>query len=228
MPMHIPLSIDTELSSIDTVRSYSISFLAFINSHLQPLFKTGPITSSPSPATQRDILGILQREQDHAMSLLSLSPLLSSLFISYANRATALELASTTPSPESIEWKVLQTTITALREENEKLKSESRETAKKLEAAEASQEAFRSQVSSLKEINAAQQEEIKSLWAELFEAGDKYDRLVEDSSMEKSALQVQVLDLEVRLESCLVVNQTRTLTRVVWAGATTRVEGDCY
>ena len=74
--------------------------------------------------------------------------------------------------------------------------------AEKLEAAEASQDAFRSQVSSLKEVNAVQQEDTKSLWAELFEAGDKYDRLVEDSNMEKSTLQVQVLDLEVRFEYC--------------------------
>ena len=95
-----------------------------------------------------------------------------------------------------------------MREENEKLKSETRETAEKLEAAEDSQDAFRSQVSSLKEVNAAQQDDIKSLWAELFEAGDKYDRLVEDSNMEKSTLQVQVLDLEVRFEYC----PTRSLT----------------
>jgi len=155
-----------------------------------------PITSAPPPATQSDILGILQREQDHAMALLSLSPLLSSLFLSYANRAAALESAPVIPSPENEEWNVLQTAVATLREENEKLKSETREMAEKLEAAEASQDAFRSQVSSLKEVNATQQEDSKSLWAELFEAGDKYDRLVEDSNMEKSTLQVQVLDLE--------------------------------
>jgi len=160
------------------------------------LFRMGPITAPLFPSTQSDVLGILQREQDHALSLLSLSPLLSSLFISYANRAAALELASAVPSPESEEWKTLQTTVNTLREENEKLKLETRETAEKLEAAEASQEAFRSQVSSLKEVNATQQDDVKSLWAELFEAGDRYDRLVEDSNAEKSALQAQVLDLK--------------------------------
>lgn len=134
------------------------------------------------------------------MALLSLSPLLSSLFLSYANRAAVLESTSVIPSPESEEWNALQTTVATLREENEKLKSEAHEMAGKLGIAEASQEAFRSQVSSLRDVNAAQQEDIKSLWAELFEAGDKYDRLVEDSNMEKSTLQVQVLDLEVRFE----------------------------
>ena len=45
------------------------------------------------------------------MTLLSLSPLLSTLFLSYANRAAALESASATPSPESEEWKELQATV---------------------------------------------------------------------------------------------------------------------
>ena len=152
----------------------------------------GPITNSLSPATQSDILGILQREQDHAVALLSLSPLLSSLFISYANRA-----ASSTPSPESEEWNALQTTITALQEENEKLKSDNLEVTEKLEVAAASREAFRSQVSSLREVNVTQQDDIESLRAELAEAEDKHDRFVVDSDAERAALQIQVFDLEV-------------------------------
>lgn len=140
------------------------------------------------------------------MSLLSLSPLLSSLFVSYANRVAALESASATPSPESEEWKALQTTVTALREENEKLRLEAREIAEKLEVAGASQEAFRSQIASLKEVNTTQQDDIKFVRAELSEAKDKYNRLKVDSDTEKAALEAQVLDLEVRLESSPIVN----------------------
>jgi len=77
------------------------------------LSQMGSITNSLSPTTQNDILGILQREQDHAMSLLSL---LSSLFISHANQVVALESASATPSPDSEEWKTLQAIVAALRE----------------------------------------------------------------------------------------------------------------
>ena len=156
-----------------------------------------PIANSSLTTTQGDILEILQREQDHAMSLLSSSPLLSTLFISYANRAAALESASAAPSPESEEWKALQTTAITLREENEKLKSETREIAGKLKAAEASQEAFRSQVTSFKETNTTQQDDIKSLRAELSEARDKHDRLMVDSNEERATLKAQVLDLEV-------------------------------
>ena len=53
-------------------------------------------------------------------SFLSLGPLLSSHFVS----STVLEPASTILSPKSAERKVLQTVITALREEIEKLRSE--------------------------------------------------------------------------------------------------------
>jgi len=131
------------------------------------------------------------------MSLLTLSPLLSSLFISYADRAAALEAASTTPSAESEEWKALQATIVTLQEEIEKLTSENLDMTGRLEASAASHEAFRSQVSSLKDANTAQQDDIKSLRAKLVEAKDKYDRLIVDSNAERAALQVQVLDLEV-------------------------------
>jgi chromosome segregation ATPase len=168
----------------------------------------GLIANPLSPATQTDILGILQREQDHAMALLSSSPLLASLFVSYANQAATLESASATPSPESEEWKVLQDTIATLQEEIEKLKSDNLEVTEGLEAAEASREAFRSQVSSLKEANATQQDDIKSLRAELAEAKDKNDQLL----VEKAALQVKVLDLEVRLELRLVADRSCLLT----------------
>ena len=133
------------------------------------------------------------------MSLLSLSPLLSSLFISYATRASAVRSTSSTPPSESDEWKSLQDTITTLQEENEKLKSETREMAARLEAAEISQEESRSQVSSLKEVNTTQDEDIKSLRAQASEAQHKYDRLVEDSNAEKAALKVQISDLQVSL-----------------------------
>jgi len=170
--------------------------------------------NSLSPATQSDCLGILQREQDRAMVLLSSSPLLASLFISYANQAAALESTSTTPSPGNEELKSLQNTIATLQEGIEKLTSENLEVTEGLEAATASQEAFRSQVSSLKEVSVTQQDDIKSLRAKLIEAKGKYDRLLADSNAERATFQTQVLDLEVRLGfrlmgnlSCLLVSR---------------------
>jgi len=177
-----------------------------------------------SPAAQSDILGILQREQDHAISLLSLSPLLSSLFISYAKRAAALEALSATPSPES-EWKAVQDTIVALQEENAKLKSEKREVVGKLAGAEASQEAFRSQVSSLSEVNATQHDDMESLRTQLSEAKDKYDRLMADSNTKMAAVGAQISALEVGLEPNLIIDRVRLLTHIAWTGATGRAKG---
>lgn len=134
------------------------------------------------------------------MDLLSSSPLLASLFVSYANQAAAL--GSDTPSTESEEWKVLEDTISRLQEEVDKLKPENAEMKGKLEAAAASQEAFRSQISALKDVNATQQDDIKSLREELLEAKSKYDRLLVDSNAEKAALEARVSDAEVNLMSC--------------------------
>lgn len=161
------------------------------------LSKADPIASPISPVTQSNIIqGILQREQDRAISLLSPSPLLSSLFLSYANRAAALESASPTSSNES-EWKALQNDLAALREENGKLALENHKILRKLGAAEASQEAFHSQMSSLIEVNKSQEGEIQSLRKELAAVKDLYDLLTADSHEEKSVCQTQISDLEV-------------------------------
>lgn len=128
------------------------------------------------------------------MSLLSLSPLLSSLFISYANKAAAHDSACTAPTPESEEWKALQNSINTLRWENEKLQSENRELLLKLEAAGGPQ------ISRLKESNTTQQDEIESLRKELVEAKDLYDRLAADSGTEKATHKIRISDLEVGLK----------------------------
>lgn len=156
------------------------------------------MAATPTPPTS-DILGILQREQERAISLLSLNPSLSSLFTSCANRAAVLEPTSATPSVESGGWKALQTGITSLREESEKLELENREVVRRLETAEASQEASRSQITSLKFINANQQNEINALRRELLEARDLQDRLRTDLNTETAVHYIRVSDLEVSL-----------------------------
>jgi len=131
------------------------------------------------------------------MSLLSLSPLLSSLFISYANRTAAHESASATPSPESEDWKALQATVVALREKIDELESENCVMAGKLEAAAGSQEAFRTLVVALKEDAEIQQDGIRILTQQCTEGNDRYNRLVAESTAEKTAFQAQIVDLEV-------------------------------
>ena len=196
MAMHVSPSIDANSDHTATV---SIPYIALIfwpyRLGLEMFPRMSPNAKSVPPATQSDILEILQREQDRAMTLLSSSPLLASLFVSYANQAVALE--SFTPSIESEEWKMLENTVSGLQREIDKLKPENLEVKDRLTAAAASLEAFRSQVASLKEINVAQQHDTDSLRAELFESKGKYDRHVEDLSSERDTLRSMVSDLEV-------------------------------
>jgi chromosome segregation ATPase len=160
----------------------------------------GPIANPLPPATQTDVPEILQREQDRAITLLSLSPLLTSLFVSYANQAAALESTSAQPSPESEEWNVLQHTIATLQDEIRKLKLENLDLTKGLELAEV----FRS---SLEAVNATQQDDIESLQAELTKAKEKYDQLMADSDAAKTAHQTCVLELKACLDSCPIIEQ---------------------
>ena len=139
-----------------------------------------PIATSFPPATQSDIIGILQQKQDRAVAILSSSPLVASLSASYA-------------------YSTLQGEIDELRSENLKMIMD-------LEAAAASLGAFRSQVVSLEEANVAQQQEINSLREELLESKDKHSRLVEDSKAEQDALRSTISDLEVSLGLCLIID----------------------
>ena len=155
-----------------------------------------PIAKALPSATQSDVLEILQREQDRAIALLSSSPLLSGLFVSYANRAAALR--SSVLSTENEGRKALESVVSRLREEIDELKLEKLEMAERLAVTMASIEAFRSQVTSLKEVRVAQQRDVDSLQAELFEFEGRYNQLAESSNAEREALRTMVSDLEVR------------------------------
>ena len=139
------------------------------------------------------------------MSLLSLSPLLSSLFLSYANRAASFGSSFPIPSPESEEWKTIHDNIKTLREEDSRLKSENREIILKLDAAEASREGFCSHISSLEEINAAQRVENNSLRKGFVESKDLYERAMKDWNAEKAAYQARISSLEVGLKLCQLI-----------------------
>ena len=159
------------------------------------------------------------------MFLLSLSPLLSSLFVTYANRAASLESTSASSS-ENGGWKMLRDSITALREENEKLQTENREMVSKLEVAQASQEGLRSHISSLGEINAAHQNEVNSLQKELVESKDLYERVMKDWNVEKTAYQTRISDIEVGSRLCepRINGAHRQIVRI---GRTGRTEAEC-
>ena len=224
--MHISPSIDMNSDHTTTLSVLHIVLICLAyRLRLQVFSRMSPIAKSLPPATQIDIIGILQREQDHAMALLSSSPLLASLFVSYANQAAVLH--TVTPSAGSEDWKALENTITGLQGEIDKLKPENLEMTERLAEASAALEAFRSQAISLKEVNMTQLHEIDSLRAELLKSKDKYNRLVEDSNAEKDAFRNMVSDLKV----CLVFRtvpdwKLNVLVNAHYVvGATSRYEG---
>ena len=102
--------------------------------------------------TQRDILQIIRKEEDHAMSLLSASPLLSSLFLTYANRAATLD-GPAAPSPIDVEWTEMKTLNNRLQEEVALLRDQLNKETDRAKVAEDCVEALRAQLSSVKCTN---------------------------------------------------------------------------
>jgi len=101
---------------------------------------------------QRDILQIIRKEEDHAMSLLSASPLLSSLFLTYANRAATLD-GPPAPSPVDVEWTEMKTLNNRLQEEAALLRDQLKRETDRAKVAEDCVEALRAQLSSVKCAN---------------------------------------------------------------------------
>ena len=86
------------------------------------------------------------------MSLLSASPLLSSLFLTYANRAATLD-GPPAPSPIDLEWTEMKTLNDRLQEEVASLRAQVNKETDRAKVAEDCVEALRAQLSSVKCAN---------------------------------------------------------------------------
>lgn len=125
--------------------------------------ETGSVTSKTSTLqdttnpfsmanTQKDILQIIRKEEDHAMSLLAASPLLSSLFLTYANKAAALD-GPQAPSPIDVEWTEMKALNNRLQEEVASLRAQLGKETDRAKLAEDCVEALRVQLSSVKDAS---------------------------------------------------------------------------
>ena len=86
------------------------------------------------------------------MSLLAASPLLSSLFLTYANRAATLN-GPPTPSPVDIEWTEMKTLNDHLQEEVASLRAQLNKETDRTKTAEDCVEALRAQLAFVKDAN---------------------------------------------------------------------------
>lgn len=86
------------------------------------------------------------------MSLLAASPLLSSLFLTYANRAAALD-GPPSPSPIDMEWAEMKALNKNLQDEVASLRAEFTKETERAKVAEDCVEALRAQLSFVKNAN---------------------------------------------------------------------------
>ena len=155
MPMtHIPLS-SPEVETDSVTSKTSVSFID-CGGRLRLICDPQTLQNIVDPSfmsnSQRDILQIIRKEEDHAMSLLAASPLLSSLFLTYANRAATLD-GPPTPSPIDLEWTEMKALNTRLQEEVASLRDQLNKETDRAKTAEDCVEALRAQLSSIKNAN---------------------------------------------------------------------------
>ena len=123
--------------------------------------------------TQRDILQIIRKEEDRAMSLLSASPLLSSLFLTYAKRAATLD-GPPSPSPIDTEWKEMKTMNARLQGEIASLRVQLNKETDRAKMAEDCVEALRAQLSTVKCANRDLETTVSDGRTELEEIASEY------------------------------------------------------
>ena len=106
---------------------------------------------------QKDVLQIIREEQDRAMSLLAAR--LSSLFLTYADSAAALD-GPPTLSPIDPEWSEMKTLNSSLQEEVASLRAQLEKETGRAKTAEDRVEAFHAQIASLKDTNRVLEEQM--------------------------------------------------------------------
>jgi len=127
------------------------------------------VNPSSMSNTQKDILQIIRKEEDHAMSLLAASPLLSNLFLTYANKAATLDGPSA-PSPIDLEWTEMKAVNGRLQEEVASLRALLEKETERAKVAEDCVGALRAQVSSFRDTNGELEKAVT-------EEGDRADEI---------------------------------------------------
>jgi len=107
------------------------------------------------------------------MSLLSASPLLSSLFLTYANRAATLD-GPAAPSPIDVEWTEMKELNSRLQEEVASLRDQLNKELDRAKVAEDCVEALRAQLSSVKSANRDLETEVSDERARLDKITSEY------------------------------------------------------
>ena len=142
------------------------------------------------------------------MSLLSASPLLSSLFLTYANRAAALD-GPAAPSPVDVEWTEMKTLNNRLQEEVTLLRDQLNKETDRAKVAEDCVEALRAQLSSVKCSN-------RDLETEALDERNKLERITSEYMAYKKEAKDTIAELRKMVDkeavSFLILLQEITFT----------------
>lgn len=140
-------------------------------------------TEAAASPVESEVLHILQKEHTHALSLLRSSPLLSSLFVSYASRASSPPVhsqsssssSSPTPSHNDERWSDLKTSFETLRTDHHKLRADYVNLTKQVELDQKEMTGLRDRFADIQRQHLTAENELINAQGEIREMHTKYD-----------------------------------------------------
>lgn len=140
-------------------------------------------TEAAASPVESEVLHILQKEHTHALSLLRSSPLLSSLFVSYATRAPGSSIQSQSsssssspiPSHNDEQWTDLKTSFETLRTDHEKLRADYVNLMKQVEQDQKEMTELRERFADIQHQHLAAETELIKTQGDMREMQTKYD-----------------------------------------------------
>ena len=200
----------------------SLAFSQICASHTRTEAVASPVES--------EVLHILQKEHTHALSLLRSSPLLSSLFVSYATKApgspvhsqSSSSASSPIPNHNDERWTDLKASFETLRTDHDKLRADYVSLTKQVEQDQKEMTELRERFTDIQNQHVAAETELIKAQGDMREMQTKYDAALlklQQGDISRERVTVELESAHVEIEQWKVIysyaRHTWTLAHVL-------------
>ena len=225
--MPSPTNIIACVSSIVCARlRCELELIALLGSSAFSQTCGGHIRTEPAPSpVESEVLHILQKEHTHALSLLRSSPLLSSLFVSYATRApsspsqsqSSSSSSSPTPSHDDERWTDLKTSFETLRTDHDRLRADYVNLTKQVEQDQKEMTELRERFADIQHQHLVAETELVKAQGDMREMETKYDAALlklqqRDISQERITVELESAHAEIEQWKVIRLHARHTST----------------
>jgi len=187
-----------------------LEFISLESSAFSQICGGHTCTEAAASPVESEVLHILQKEHTHALSLLRSSPLLSSLFVSYASRVSSSPTPSQSPSPSppptpsrnDERWTNLKTSFETLRTDHDKLRADYVDLTKQVEQDQEEMTELRERFADIQRQHLTAETELIKAQGDTREMETKYDAALlklqqRDMSQERMTVELESAHAEI-------------------------------